>query len=270
MTKKQTRLFFFVSTAFFFVVFGALTVQTHAAVPELTHEDQLTAQALAGKRVWEAKDCTNCHTLMGEGAYYAPDLTKIAKQRGPSYLSKFLKNPSAFYSEEKDRRLMPNLKLSDEQIANLVAFLTWISDVDTQGWPPRPIIVSGAAVPAAFGEQKQVSASEDPVALGEALFRTTPPGCAGCHSTVRGVTMVGPSLAGIADRAASTIKSPEYKGNARDAAAYIRESILTPDAYLVAGPTFSAQGHSVMPDYFSRMLTPEQLDQLTAYLVSLK
>ena len=37
---------------------------------------------VAGKHVWHRKNCINCHTLLGEGAYYAPDLTKIAQQRG--------------------------------------------------------------------------------------------------------------------------------------------------------------------------------------------
>ena len=68
---------------------------------------------LAGKDVWHRNNCINCHTLLGEGAYYAPDLTQIAAQRGDAYLREFLKDPSRFYSEERDRRLMPTLKLSD-------------------------------------------------------------------------------------------------------------------------------------------------------------
>lgn len=270
MTKRQARWFFFLATGIFAAIFIALTVETHAEIPRLTHEDQLSPAVAAGQKVWHEKDCTNCHTLLGEGAYYAPDLTKIAAQRGPVYLTRFLKDPSMFYSEERDRRLMPNQNLSDEQIANVVAFLGWVSNIDTQGWPPRPILVSGAAVPGAFGPEEQTAASGDPVALGQVLFRTTPPGCAGCHSTVAGVTMVGPSLAGIGERAATTVTSPEYKGTARDARGYIQESILNPNAHVVAGPTFSSQGRSVMPDYFAKMLKPEQVDHLVAYLMTLR
>ena len=218
MTKRQTRTFFFVATVFFAAIFVAMTVDTHFEAVKLTHADELTPAVHAGKQVWHDKDCTNCHTLLGEGAYYAPDLTKIAQQRGAAYLHAFLKDPSKFYSESKDRRLMPNLKLSDEQADDLVAFLTWIARIDTQGWPPRPIVVPGGAVPAAFEAERPQAASGDPVALGEALFRSSPPACFACHSATVGVTLVGPSLGDVGARAEATVKSPDYRGAAKDAA----------------------------------------------------
>jgi nitric oxide reductase subunit C len=264
MTKRQTRLFFFGSTLVFAVIFIALTLDTHRQVGALTHADQLSADVLAGKRVWHDKNCTNCHTLLGEGAYYAPDLTKIADQRGAAYLSQFLKNPSTFYSEEKDRRLMPNLNLSDEQIRQLIAFLTWISHIDTGGWPPRPLLVSGAFPGANSVRAGQEAVSTDPVALGEALFRKSPPGCSACHSTAAGVQLVGPSLAGLATRAAERIKDPAYRGPAKTAEEYVRESILAPSLFLVPGSTFSAAGRSFMPDNFDRSLESKQIDELVA------
>lgn len=271
MTKRQTRLFFFVATGLFTAIFIALTIQTHREVPKLTHQDQMSAQVVAGEHVWHEKDCTNCHTLLGEGAYYAPDLTKIAQLRGPAYLRQFLADPSRFYSEKHDRRLMPNLRLSDAQITDLIAFLTWISHIDTNGWPPRPILVSGAAVPAAnLGGGVSAAASNDPVELGRVLFNSSPPSCSGCHSTTPGVKLVGPSLAGVSERAAKTIANPDYHGTAKTAEQYIRESILNPNAYLVPGKTFSANGTSLMPPDFAKTLTPKQVDDLVAYLGSLR
>lgn len=44
---------------------------------------------------------------------------------------------------------MPNPNLSDQQITDVVAFLAWVSRIDNQGWPPRPILVKGSAVPGA-------------------------------------------------------------------------------------------------------------------------
>src|SRR5436309_11399282 len=116
MTKRQTRLLFFGTVVVFSLIFIALTIDTHYRVRALTNEARMDAHVLAGKHVWHEKNCTNCHTLLGEGAYYAPDLTKITQQRGEAYLSQFLKDPSRFYSEEKDRRLMPNQNLSDAQV----------------------------------------------------------------------------------------------------------------------------------------------------------
>ena len=116
----------------------------------------------------------------------------------------------------------------------------------------------------------QVSAaSANPVALGEAVFRRSPPACFSCHSTTEGTVLVGPSLAGLATRAATVVASPSYKGAARSPADYIRESILRPNAYVVTGPTFGAGGQSIMPP-FEAVLKPEEVDQLVAYLATFK
>ena len=271
MTKRQTRAFFLGSTAVFTLIFLGLTIDSHRQFPALTHSDQITPEVVAGKHVWHRKNCINCHTLLGEGAYYAPDLTKIAEQRGAPYLRTFLADPAKFYNEERDRRLMPNLKLSAKEIDELIAFLTWVGKIDTQGWPPRPILVSGAAVPGTnVGAPAPEPASDDPVAVGQALFRRSPPGCFACHSTAPGVNLVGPSLAGIPETAEKRIESPDYKGKATDAAGYIRESIVDPNAHVLAGPTYSSNGQSMMPSGFGESLEPAQIDALVAYLMTLK
>lgn len=270
MTKRGTRLFFLGGTLAATLVLLVLTVDSHRQFPRLTHADQITPAVVAGKHVWHRKNCVNCHTLMGEGAYYAPDLTKITEQRGVPYLEAFLKDPSKFYSEARDRRLMPNLRLSSQEIDEVIAFLGWVAKIDNQGWPPRPILVSGAAVPGSnLGGPAPRAASTEPAEQGEALFRTTPPGCFGCHSVAPGVNLVGPSLAGLGRRAGETVLSAAYHGKARDATGYIRESILHPSAHLVAGPTYSAAGRSFMPDNFDTLLTAEQVDHLVAYLSTL-
>jgi len=271
MTRRQTRMFFVAGTTIFAAIFTALTIHSHTKFGELTHADAITPDVIEGKHVWHRKNCINCHTLMGEGAYYAPDLTKIAQQRGAPYLQSFLADPAKFYSEERDRRLMPNLHLSTQEIDEVIAFLTWVGKIDTHGWPPRPILVSGSAIPGSnVGAPAAGPASNDPVAVGEALFRQSQPGCFACHSTAPGVNLVGPSLAGISSTAASRIASADYHGTATDAAAYIRESILTPSVYVVPGPTFSSKGQSMMPPNFSETLQPAQVDALVAYLMTLK
>jgi nitric oxide reductase subunit C len=269
MTKRQTRLFFIVGTTVCAALFLGMTIDSHLRFGELTHAENITPQVIAGKHVWHRKDCINCHTLLGEGAYYAPDLTKIAQQRGPIYLHSFLKDPSRYYSEEKHGRLMPNPNLSDEDITNVIAFLTWVSHIDNQGWPPRPILVSGTPQSVDVGGAQPQAASSDPIALGGALFRQSPPACFSCHSIQEGVVLVGPSLAGIGTRAAARIADPTYKGTAKTPEDYIRESILHPNAFLVPGPTFSAGGQSVMPPY-GDILKTEDIDHLVAYLATFK
>ena len=83
-------------------------------------------------------------------------------------------------------------------------------------------------------------------------------GCSTCHSLEVDVILVGPSLAGIANRAGERVAGL----SAED---YIRESIIDPDAYTVEG--FPS---SVMPLVWSSVLTEEQIDDLVAFLLTLK
>ena len=117
---------------------------------------------------------------------------------------------------------------------------------------------------------RPVAGDEDPVALGEALFRTASPACNACHSIAPGVNMAGPTLADLRTRAQTTIDSREYQGKADSVEAFIRESILEPSAYLHPGEMYSADGVSFMPTSYGQSLTEEQIDHLVQYLMSFK
>jgi nitric oxide reductase subunit C len=270
MTRRHTRIFFVAGTSIFAALFIGLTIHSHTKFGELTHADAITPEVIAGKHVWHRKNCINCHTLLGEGAYYAPDLTKIAQHRGEAYLRAFLRDPSKYYSEERHGRLMPNPNLSEEQITSVIAFLGWVSRIDNQNWPPRPILVTAASPQGiVLGTAAPGAASAEPVALGEALFARTPPACFGCHSLQQGVILVGPSLAGLATRTESLLGGGGYRGTAKTLQEYIRESITRPHAHVVPGQTFSVGGQSIMPAYDS-ILKPDEIEHLVAYLATFK
>nr|MBF0683299.1 cytochrome c [Pseudomonas sp.] len=201
MNKRQTRSFAIISTLIASLAFLGLTIDSHRQFPKLTNADSITPAVTRGQDVWHDNNCINCHTLFGEGAYYAPDLTKITQLRGAPYLKAFMKAPERFYDEQRHRRLMPNPNLSDEEIDDLIAFFDWVANVDNQGWPPRPILVTGSSIPGtslSIAQQdssgpgktdeqmppgaRPISGNEDPIALGEALFRTATPACNACHS----------------------------------------------------------------------------------------
>ncbi|MGC8781807.1 MAG: c-type cytochrome [Anaerolineae bacterium] len=101
-------------------------------------------------------------------------------------------------------------------------------------------------------------AAGDPAA-GKALFAQTVigsnPGCITCHSLEPGKTLVGPSMAGIASRAGNTVAG-------QSAEQYIRQSIVEPDAHVVAG---FAKGLMPKPT-----LDDKQVNDLVAYLLTLK
>lgn len=293
MNKRQTRSFAIISTAIAALVFLGLTLDSHRQFPTLTNAENITPAVTRGKDVWHDNNCINCHTLFGEGAYYAPDLTKITQLRGAPYLKAFMKDPSRFYDEQRHRRLMPNPNLSDGEIDDLIAFFDWVANVDNQGWPPRPILVTGSSIPGtslSIAQQdvsgsgsgsgsgdsqmppgaRPVSGNEDPIALGEALFRTAMPACNACHSVAPGVNLAGPTLADMVTRAQQTIDSPDYQGQAESVEAFIRESIVSPSVYLHPGDMYSAGGVSFMPTNYGESLTDEQLEQLVQYLASFK
>lgn len=268
MTKVSTRRFFFAGTVLFTLVFIGLTLHTHSTIAARTHADQIDEAVVRGLHVWARYNCENCHTLLGEGAYFAPDLTEIVAQRGRAYLSAFLANPAAFYSEERDGRLMPTLGLSDQEIGDVLDFLAWVDGIDTNGWPPRPILVSGAATRGLPGIEAAPD-SEDAVVRGQAVFNGAG-ACAGCHALTSSVALVGPSLAGVASRAAERLADPSYAGDADSSEAYLRESILAPSRYLVPGERYGAGGLSFMPDTYDATLEPAQIDDLVAYLATLR
>ena len=93
-----------------------------------------------GFGVWRDYGCAGCHTLNGQGAPYAPDLTRIYSLRGETYLREFLVNPGAFHPDAI--RMMPRLGLTIMQTDSLMAFLNWV-DEQAGTFPPRPINVSG-------------------------------------------------------------------------------------------------------------------------------
>jgi nitric oxide reductase subunit C len=136
MGKKGARNFFILGTVICTAVFVWLTIDTHTTVPKRTHTDQLTDEVVLGKRVWHKHNCNDCHTILGIGGYYSPDVTKAYSTRGEAWLKVFLKNPE---SSDPKRRKMPNFNLSEDEINKLIAYFKWVDAIDTNQWPPKPV-----------------------------------------------------------------------------------------------------------------------------------
>lgn len=104
-------------------------------------EEEAEALVKLGKLTTQAKNCMNCHTLLGNGAYYAPDLTKAwldqywgTKDIREVQMVEFIKDPSDKLHNSVGRR-MPKLGITDEEARGVVAFLKWMSSIDTNGFP---------------------------------------------------------------------------------------------------------------------------------------
>ena len=79
-----------------------------------------------------------CHTILGEGAYYAPELTKVYERRGPEFIKAMLRDPEAMYPGQ---RRMVKYDFTDEEMEAMVAFLKWIGEMDLNGFPPEPTLL---------------------------------------------------------------------------------------------------------------------------------
>ena len=110
-----------------------------------------------------------------------------------------------------------------------------------------------AIAPEDMGEDGDDAAAGDP-AVGADIYASL--GCNACHAVEGDVVMVGPSLAGLADRAGEMVEG-------LDAHAYVEQSIVEPDAHVVEG--FNP---GIMPAYTD--LSDADMAHLVAYLMSLE
>jgi len=132
--------------------------------------------------------------------------------------------------------------LRDDQIRNIAAFIL--------NWEPI-----------ALGKVKVTEIStpppeeaKDPIARGRQVFVER--GCGGCH-TIQGVSAgtIGPNLTQIGEIAAT-------RKEGFSAEDYIRESILSPKAFVVEG------FQPLMPQNYGEQLSQQELDDLVAFLLA--
>ncbi|MHB8625846.1 MAG: c-type cytochrome [Aggregatilineales bacterium] len=119
------------------------------------------------------------------------------------------------------------------------------------------VSVSNPTVPAAATTPAASANSGDP-ARGQALFQGAAT-CSSCHDVANGVTIVGPSLKGVANACEDSCRPGQ------SIADYLRESIVSPNAFIVPG--FQP---NIMPQTFAKTLSTQQINDLVAYLLTLK
>lgn len=186
MGKKAARNLFIWGTVICTAVFIWLTIDTHSTIPKRTNTDKLTDEVVLGKRVWHKYNCNDCHTILGIGGYYSPDVTKTYSTRGEAWLKAFLKNPE---SPDPQRRKMPNLNLSEDEMKKLIAFLKWVNSIDTNQWPPEPITAKPMGV--ALKETTRIL-------MGKNLYNQNR--CDLCHMIGGKGGIIGPDLSQLGGR----------------------------------------------------------------------
>jgi nitric oxide reductase subunit C len=187
LTKSQAKAFFIVGTAAFSAIFIGLTVDTFQKIPAQTNAQNLTAEVIRGKHLFDKKNCMGCHTIMGEGAYYAPELTKVFERRGEGFIKAMLKDPEKMYPGQ---RKMSNYNFNDQEINDLTLFLKWIGEMDLNGFPAKPDLAQVASPNAtAGGGDSIVEAKNRPFVYNQV--------CIACHALQGQGGQVGPALDNI-------------------------------------------------------------------------
>ncbi len=143
MTKSMARNIFYGGSLFFIIIFVGLTAHSHRYITTTsTDTAALTESVAAGKHIWEKKACINCHTILGEGAYFAPELANVMTRWGvaddPEAAFEALKVwMDAMPTGIEGRRQMPQFNLTDQEYRELADFLLWTNRIRAQDWPPN-------------------------------------------------------------------------------------------------------------------------------------
>lgn len=107
--------------------------------------------------------------------------------------------------------------------------------------------------------------TDSAVERGRLLFHQFKPevgfACETCHYTTSDQRLIGPGLAGVAQR----VQSYDIQMAVKD---YLHASIIAPDEFLA--PAEPAYPSGVMPRTYGEILTRDQIDDLVAFLLSLE
>jgi nitric oxide reductase subunit C len=138
LSKKQARAFFLGGTLVTFLIFIGLTVYSLSEGADQTNHENLTAEVVRGKEIWESNNCMGCHTILGEGAYYAPELTKVVDRlnmrydgNGEEVIKSILMSKGPW---QPNGRKMVAYGMSEQEASDVVEFFKWIGKIDLNGF----------------------------------------------------------------------------------------------------------------------------------------
>jgi len=106
--------------------------------------DPPKGDAVQGKEHFEQFGCLGCHSTSRASDKHSlnehgPDLSRIGEKVRPAWLFQWLKNPQHYWSETR----MPSLRLTDNEAANLTAYLMSDAfkkqDARYPEWKPAPL-----------------------------------------------------------------------------------------------------------------------------------
>jgi mono/diheme cytochrome c family protein len=135
LSPNRWRGTYFTGDRLLLPVVPCAVIRHTLATSQTRHAGQYDAADRRGQKLWETHNCIGCHTLLGEGAYFAPELGNVIVRYGDEGVKAFIQ------SRPKEgipgRRSMPQFNFTDEQLNAIVAFLKHVNSVNTNNWPPN-------------------------------------------------------------------------------------------------------------------------------------
>ena len=138
LSKKQARAFFLGGTLVTFLIFIGLTVFSLSKEVDQTNHENITDSVVRGKEIWESNNCMGCHTILGEGAYYAPELTKVIDRlnqryqgNGEEVIKSILMSEAPW---QPNGRKMVAYGMTEAEANDVLAFFKWIGEIDLNGF----------------------------------------------------------------------------------------------------------------------------------------
>lgn len=131
LSKSQARAFFLGGTVVTFLIFIGLTIYSFMPSNDQTNFKDIDEHVVRGKEIWESNNCMGCHSIMGEGGYYAPELTKVIDRRGEGLVKAILMSPVPW--APKGRKMVA-YEMSQEDAEAVVAYFKWIGKIDLNGF----------------------------------------------------------------------------------------------------------------------------------------
>ena len=141
-----------------------------------------------GEQLFTAKGCNACHSI-GGGDLVGPDLAGVTTRRDAAWLTRWLKEPDKVLAEgdatatelfDKYNKVpMPNLGLTDSEVASLVAYFASLDS----GGTTAPT-TSAVTLPAGDTDRGRA------YFVGDKRFANGGPQCMSCHS-VAGIGALG-------------------------------------------------------------------------------
>ncbi|KOR27471.1 cytochrome C, partial [Achromatium sp. WMS3] len=126
-TKENARNIFYGGTVFFLLLFLNLAFNTSVLLPkqERYENTKIKQQVAFGKVLWDNNNCIGCHSFLGDGAYFAPELGNIYQRYNNNIdgIKRFIR------SRPDDgiilRRSMPQFNFTEGKLDALAEFLKY-------------------------------------------------------------------------------------------------------------------------------------------------